>query len=127
MIRAEKLGKKYGPVTALEAVDFTVARGEILGFLGPNGAGKSTTLRILSGFLPPSAGAAEVAGHDLAKDSLAARQATGYLPEAFTAPSDLRVGEYLRFRACLKGVPRKEAKARVEEVAARLGLTDRLR
>ena len=127
MIRAEKLTKRYGNLVAVDAVDFTVAPGEVLGFLGPNGAGKSTTLRILSGFLPPTSGRASIAGHDLAGDALAARQATGYLPENFTAPSDLRVAEYLRFRAALKGLDRRSARRRASEVAERLGLQDRLR
>lgn len=127
MIRAEKLTKRFGQLVALDSVDFTVEPGEVLGFLGPNGAGKSTSLRILSGFLPPSGGRASIAGHDLGTDSLKARAATGYLPENFTAPSDLRVCEYLRYRGALKGTPRRELPGRVEMLAERLGLTDRLR
>lgn len=127
MIRAEKLTKRFGRLVALDSVDLHVASGEVLGFLGPNGAGKSTTLRILSGYLPPSAGSASIAGHDVASDALAARTATGYLPENFTAPHDLRVTEYLRFRAALKGLARAPARARVAELTAKLGLQDRLR
>ncbi len=125
MIRIDRLHKRFGAVTAVRDLSFEVLPGEVLGFLGPNGAGKSTTLRILSGFLPPSSGSASVAGHDLTQASIRARRATGYLPENFVAPPELRVGEYLRFRAALKGVGRSRGR-RVEEVAAGLGLTPRL-
>ncbi len=127
MIKTERLTKHYGSFAALTEVDLMVEPGEILGFLGPNGAGKSTTLRILSGFLPPTAGKASINGLDLMNDSLAARRCTGYLPENFVAPSELRVVEYLRFRASLKGLPGKKVKPEVERVAAHLGLGPRLR
>jgi ABC-2 type transport system ATP-binding protein len=127
MIEAEALTKRYGPLTAVQGLSFRVDPGEVLGFLGPNGAGKSTTLRILSGYLPPSEGRARIAGHDLQDESLAARRRIGYLPENFVAPPELRVEEYLRFRAGLKGLSRRDGKARVGEVAATLGLQDRLR
>jgi ABC-2 type transport system ATP-binding protein len=127
MIKTERLTKHYGSFKALSAVDLQVAPGEILGFLGPNGAGKSTTLRILSGFLPPTSGNASVAGLDLTSDSLAARRKTGYLPENFVAPSELRVAEYLRFRCALKGVPRRQVAQEVRRVAKLLGLELRLR
>ncbi|TAH38515.1 MAG: ABC transporter ATP-binding protein [Planctomycetota bacterium] len=127
MIRADRLSKRFGPVSAVEDLSFEVAAGEILGFLGPNGAGKSTTLRMLSGYWPPSSGAAAIAGLDLAQSSLAARRRLGYLPEAFAAPPELRVSEYLRFRAGLKGLAGRERRARVQEVAQQLGLTERLR
>jgi len=127
MIRAEKLSKHYGSLVALDQVDLHVSKGEILGFLGPNGAGKSTALRLLSGYLPPTAGKASIAGHDLVQDSLSARAHLGYLPEHFVAPSDLRVGEYLRFRARLKGLTRTEAKTQIAAVAKRLAISERLR
>lgn len=127
MIEAEALTKRYGPLTAVAQLSFRVQPGEILGFLGPNGAGKSTTLRILSGYLPPSSGRARIDGHDLQDASLRARQSLGYLPEAFVAPPELRVGEYLRFRAKLKGLKAKQARARCLEVADGLGLMDRLK
>lgn len=127
MIEAEALTKRYGPLTAVQGLSFRVDPGEVLGFLGPNGAGKSTTLRILSGYLPPSEGRARIAGHDLQDESLAARRRIGYLPENFVAPPELRVQEYLRFRAGLKGLSRRDGKARVGEVAVTLGLQDRLR
>lgn len=127
MIRAEKLSKHYGSLVALDQVDLHVSKGEILGFLGPNGAGKSTALRLLSGYLPPSTGKASIAGKDLVQNSLSARAHLGYLPENFVAPSDLRVGEYLRFRARLKGLSRSEAKIQIAAVSKRLAVSDRLR
>ncbi|MCP4093138.1 MAG: ABC transporter ATP-binding protein [Planctomycetes bacterium] len=127
MIKTERLTKHYGTIHALSEVDLEVAPGEILGFLGPNGAGKSTTLRILSGYLPPTSGKASINGLDLMNESLAARRCTGYLPENFVAPSELRVSEYLRFRAALKGLSRKQVPAEVQRVAKHLGLEPRLR
>ncbi|MBC8329209.1 MAG: ABC transporter ATP-binding protein [Planctomycetes bacterium] len=127
MIRVDRLHKRFGAVQAVRDLSFEVPPGEILGFLGPNGAGKTTTLRILSGFLPPSSGAAAVAGHDLTQASIQARRATGYLPESFVAPPELRVGEYLRFRAGLKAVPGARRRRRVAEVTEMLGLGPRLR
>jgi ABC-2 type transport system ATP-binding protein len=127
MIRAAALSKHYGSLVALDQVDLEVHPGEILGFLGPNGAGKSTALRILSGFLPPTAGAASIAGHDLVQASLRARAHLGYLPEHFLAPAELRVEEYLRFRARLKGLGRRAAREQVGSLARRLGFEDRLR
>jgi len=127
MIFADRLTKRFPTVTALEEVSFRVDSGEILGFLGPNGAGKTTALRILSGFLPPSSGRASVAGLDLLQHSLEARRRVGYLSENFSAPSELRVGEYLRYRAGLKGVPGRERRSRVGELGALLGLQARMR
>ncbi len=127
MIRTHQLRKKYGSHLALEGLDLEVAKGEILGFLGPNGAGKSTTLRILSGFLPPTSGRASVDGLDLSQQSLAARRRSGYLPENFVAPFEMRVEEYLRFRARLKGMGKKDAHRRVQELSVELGFQDRLR
>ncbi|MAW59660.1 MAG: hypothetical protein CMJ94_02355 [Planctomycetes bacterium] len=127
MIEAEALTKRYGSLTAVDALTFGVEPGEILGFLGPNGAGKSTTLRILSGFQPPSSGRARIDGCDLQDASLQARQRIGYLPENFVAPPELRVGEYLRFRARLKGLKRGEARQRAARVVETLGLEDRVR
>ncbi len=127
MIQADHLTKRYGRILAVDDLTFRVQPGEILGFLGPNGAGKSTTLRILSGYLPPTSGKAQVAGLDLTQHSLQVRKSIGYLPENFVAAPELRVGEYLRFRAKLKGLSASEAKKRTQELAAALGLTDRLR
>ncbi len=127
MIRAEQLVKRFGAVPALDGVSFAVAPGEILGFLGPNGAGKSTALRILSGWLPPTRGRAAIAGHDLVTASLRARASVGYLPENFAAPTEMRVGEYLRYRAELKGMPPPAARARAAAAAQEFGLGERWR
>lgn len=127
MIEAEALTKRYGPLTAVDALSFRVDPGEILGFLGPNGAGKSTSLRILSGYLPPTSGRARIDGCDLQDASLQARKRIGYLPENFVAPPELRVGEYLRFRGGLKGLKRADSKRRTAEVVEALGLQDRVR
>jgi gliding motility-associated transport system ATP-binding protein len=126
MIQADRLTKCYGNLVAVADLTFQVGPGEILGFLGPNGAGKSTALRILSGFLPPTSGRASIHGHDLTDQSLRARRCIGYLPENFVAAPELRVGEYLRFRAKLKGMPGKLARPRVEEIAHRMSLFERL-
>jgi ABC-2 type transport system ATP-binding protein len=114
MIEVERLTKDYGTVVAVRDVSFSVGKGEVVGFLGPNGAGKSTTLRILSGFLGATAGRVQVSGFDIATESLAARRALGYMPEAAPLYPELRVREYLDFRAALKQVPRRERKKAVE-------------
>ncbi len=124
MIVVEKLTKRYGNFTAVDAVDFQVSKGEIVGFLGPNGAGKSTTMKMLACYLPPTSGRAEVAGCDVFRDSLLARQHIGYMPENVPLPQDMRVSEYLRFRAALKGVPGRRIKERMADVAELCGLGD---
>src|SRR5205809_3825493 len=105
MINVENLTKRYAGVTAIQDLNFEVAKGEIVGFLGPNGAGKSTTMKILTGYLPATSGHASIAGFDIFEQSLEARQHIGYLPENTPLYHDMRVGEYLRYRAALKGVP----------------------
>ncbi len=112
MIRVEHLTKNYGPRVAVADVTFEVAAGEVLGFLGPNGAGKTTTMRILTGYLPPSGGRAEVAGFDVSKESLAARERIGYLPETVPLYPDMSVRSYLDFMAKIKGV--KERRREVD-------------
>lgn len=124
MIKVENLTKRYGSVTAVDGIDFHVTKGEIVGFLGPNGAGKSTTMRMLSCYLPPTSGRAEIAGCDIFKDSLRAREHIGYMPENVPLPADMRVIEYLRFRAALKGVPGRRVKERVTDVCDLCGLVD---
>ena len=110
MIEVQHITKRYGSVTAVDDVSFRVERGEILGFLGPNGAGKTTTMRILTGYMPPSAGRAMVAGYDVFNDAIAAKRRTGYLPETPPLYPDMTTLEYLDFVARIKGVPSRERK-----------------
>ncbi|MCI0548579.1 MAG: ABC transporter ATP-binding protein [Candidatus Rokubacteria bacterium] len=119
MIEVEQLTKRYGPLTAIQDVSFTVGKGQIVGFLGPNGAGKSTTMKILSCFMPASGGTARVAGYDVFTQSLEVRRRIGYLPENAPLYPDLQVGAFLDFVAEIKGVPREERKRRVGEVMER--------
>ena len=119
MIEVQGLSKRYPTRLAVDDVTFSVKRGEIVGFLGPNGAGKTTTMRVLTGFLPPSSGVARVAGHDVVTQSSAARAALGYLPESAATYPEMRVSEYLAFRARLEGVPRGDVRRRVGEALQR--------
>lgn len=116
MIKVEKLTKRYGGITAVDEISFEVGKGEITGFLGPNGAGKSTTMRMLACYLPPTSGRAQVAGYDVFADSIRAREHIGYMPENVPLPPDMRVREYLAYRAKLKGVPGRRVKERVGDV-----------
>jgi len=122
MIKVDNLSKRYGRFEAVSGISFEVGRGEIAGFLGPNGAGKSTTMRMLACYLPPTSGRAEVAGFDVFADSIRAREHIGYMPENVPLPPDMRVGEYLDFRAKLKGVPGRRLKERVGDVCELCGL-----
>jgi ABC-2 type transport system ATP-binding protein len=124
MISVSHLVKRYGAHLAVDDVSFEVGKGDVVGFLGPNGAGKSTTLRILSGFLGMTSGKVTVAGHDIAGDSFEARKAIGYMPEAVPLYPEMRVGEYLLFRAELKRVPRRERSAWVGEAMDRAHVKD---
>jgi ABC-2 type transport system ATP-binding protein len=124
MIQVEHLTKRYGPVTAVSDVSFNVDKGTIVGFLGPNGAGKSTTMKILSCFMPASGGSARVAGYDVFTQSLDVRRRIGYLPENAPLYTDLPVASYLEFVAEIKGVGRRERRARVDEVMERCFITD---
>ena len=116
MIKVENLTKKFSGFTAIKNLNFEVAKGEIVGFLGPNGAGKTTTMRILTGYLPATSGRASIAGFDVFGQSLEARKRIGYLPENTPLYHDMRVDEYLRYRASLKGVEGRKVKERVGDV-----------
>lgn len=124
MIQAKNLTKRYGPTLAVSNISFHIKRGEIVGFLGPNGAGKTTTIRMLTCFLPPSSGMARVAGHDCFTDSLKVRQQIGYLPESVPLYTEMRVCEYLHFRARLRRIPRGERRAAVDRAVQLCGVTD---
>src|SRR5436189_4370926 len=124
MIKVENLTKKYAGQTAIRDLNFEVGQGEIMGFLGPNGAGKTTTMRILASFMPPTSGRASIAGFDIFEQSLQARARLGYMPEHVPLYTDMRVTEYLDYRAALKGVPHRRVAERVGDVRERCGLTE---
>ncbi|HEX3152458.1 MAG TPA: ATP-binding cassette domain-containing protein [Gemmataceae bacterium] len=113
-IRVDNLVKKYGPVQAVDRIHFEVAPGELVGFLGPNGAGKTTTMRILTTFMPATSGIATVCGYDVMNDSMKVRENIGYLPESVPLYPEMRVEEYLTYRAKLKQVDRAIRRSRVE-------------
>jgi len=127
MIEVEGLTKWYGRRLALDRISFQVGRGQIVGFLGPNGAGKSTTLRILTGFLTATNGRAKVGGHDVFTESLAVRASIGYMPENVPLYPEMRIQEYLSFRAGLKGLRGKDRAAAVDRVIGRCWLQERRR
>lgn len=124
MIKVENLTKRYAGNTAIKDLSFEVGQGEIMGFLGPNGAGKTTTMRILASFMPPTSGRASIAGFDIFEQSLQARSHLGYMPENVPLYNDMRVTEYLDYRAALKGVPHRRVTERVGDVRELCGLKD---
>src|SRR5271163_1656166 len=124
MIEVTNLTKRYAGNTAVADLSFTVARGEIVGLLGPNGAGKSTTMRILSCFTPATSGVVRVAGMDVFDNADEVRRLIGYMPENNPLHPDMRVREYLKFRARLKGLGRSRVRDRVDTVMTQCGLTD---
>jgi ABC-2 type transport system ATP-binding protein len=119
MIRIDNLVKTFGAKRAVDGLSFSVERGEVLGFLGPNGAGKSTTMRMITGFVPPSAGKVTVGGHDVAESPLEAKRLIGYLPENAASYSDMTVHGFLSFAAEIRGLQgdaRRKAVSRVVEL-----------
>src|ERR1700674_5941193 len=124
MIKVENLTKRYAGQTAIKDLNFEVGKGEIMGFLGPNGAGKTTTMRILAGFMPATSGRASIAGFDVFEQSLQARSRLGYMPEHVPLYNDMRVTEYLDYRAALKGVPHRRIAERVGDVKELCGLRE---
>lgn len=124
MIEAQGLTKRYGDLLAINALTFKVEPGEVVGFLGPNGAGKTTTMRILTGFLPASDGAAVIAGHDIFEAPLEARRAVGYLPETPPLYPEMSVDSYLHYVTKLNDVPRADRRAAVDRALDRCALGD---
>ncbi|ADU23080.1 ABC transporter ATP-binding protein [Ruminococcus albus] len=124
MVEVKNLTKHYGHVTAINDLSFEIRDNEILGFLGPNGAGKSTTMNIIAGYLPSSEGTVTVCGHDIKEDARAAKKCIGYLPEIPPLYPDMRLEEYLRYCAGIKGIRGGNVKKEVEKVMKRLELTD---
>lgn len=121
MIEVRNLTKRYQDRVAVDNLSFSVEDGEILGFLGPNGAGKSTTMKMLTGFLPPSEGSAKIGGYDVFEDPMEVKRSIGYLPETPPLYPEMTVKGYLSFVASIKGVPRKRVKSELERVTS---LTD---
>jgi ABC-2 type transport system ATP-binding protein len=124
MIQVSNLTKRYAGRTAVSDISFHVARGEIVGLLGPNGAGKSTTMRILSSYLPATSGTVRVAGFDVFYESVEVRRRIGFMPENNPLYPEMRVREYLKFRARLKGLGGRRSRERVTTVMEQCGLTD---
>jgi ABC-2 type transport system ATP-binding protein len=122
MIEVAGLTKIYGTRAAVGGIDFSVSKGEILGFLGPNGAGKTTTMRVLTGYVPPTSGTAKVGGFDVQESPIEVKKRIGYLPEHPPLYTEMLVRPFLRFVARLRGVPRKEAGGRVDRAIDRCGL-----
>ena len=124
MIEVQHLTKRYGRVTAVDDVTFSVERGEILGFLGPNGAGKTTTMRVITGYMPPTLGKVIVAGFDVFDQPVEAKRRTGYLPETPPLYPDMTVREYLTFVAKIKGVQASDRLTRVGQVMKKVWIAD---
>ncbi len=122
MIKARELTRRFGPLLAVDRLSFEVEPGTVLGFLGPNGAGKSTTMKMLTGFLAPSSGSAEILGHDISRDSVAARQVMGYLPEGAPLYGELTVAQFLAFAAEARGFRGEQRARQVKRAVDRLEL-----
>ncbi len=116
MIEVRDLTHYYGPMPAVENVNFTVQRGEVLGFLGPNGAGKTTTMRILTGFMPPTRGTVTLGGYDVVEKSLEVRKRVGYLPESVPLHTEMTVTSYLKYMGTLRGMRGRRVKSRIDDV-----------
>ena len=122
MLEISHLTRRFGVLTAVDDISFSVAPGEVLGFLGPNGAGKSTTMKMITGFLAPTSGMARVCGHDVETGGLAARRSIGYLPEGAPGYAEMTVRGFLEFIADIRGLTDGARRARLDDVVARLGL-----
>ncbi|MBI3179967.1 MAG: ATP-binding cassette domain-containing protein [Deltaproteobacteria bacterium] len=123
MVETRALAKAYGSVRAVDGISFKVSRGEIVGFLGPNGAGKTTTMKMITGFLKPTAGTVWVGGVEVSEDPLRARRMLGYLPENAPLYDDMMVVDFLRFIAELRGVPEDARQRRLRSISERCGIT----
>jgi ABC-2 type transport system ATP-binding protein len=124
MIEAKELSKRYGDIVAVDEVSFSVEKGEVVGFLGPNGAGKTTSMRMLTGFLPPTEGTAVIAGHDIFEDPIAARRSVGYLPESPPLYPEMTVTSFLNYVARIKDVPRARRRSAVDCALERCALIE---
>lgn len=124
MIEVRDLSKSYGDRPAIDRLNFSVQKGEVVGFLGPNGAGKSTTMKIITGYMAPTSGQVKVAGFDVFEDPIEVKKRIGYLPELPPVYGDMYVEDYLKFVAALRGVERKALKTKVESALEKTNLVD---
>lgn len=122
MIEIKHLSKRYGALTAVNDISFSVGAGQVLGFLGPNGAGKSTTMKMITGFLSPTSGSISVCGHDVENDALAAKACMGYLPEGAPSYAEMTVRGFLEFIAEVRGLAPDKRRSRLDDVISRLAL-----
>ncbi|HEX7012884.1 MAG TPA: ABC transporter ATP-binding protein [Steroidobacteraceae bacterium] len=122
MIEISHLSKRYGALTAVDDISFSVEPGQVLGFLGPNGAGKSTTMKMITGFLSPTSGTVRVCGHDVEAEPLAAKACMGYLPEGAPSYGEMTVRSFLDFVARVRGLSPDKRRARLDDVIGRLAL-----
>ena len=127
MLKVDNLKKRFGSFEAVKGISFAVEKGEVLGFLGPNGAGKSTTMRMITGFIPPTSGTAAICGHDIIKDPIGAKACLGYLPENAPSYRAMTVSDFLSFVANIRGYHGKAARERVEAVIEKARLTNVVR
>jgi ABC-2 type transport system ATP-binding protein len=125
LVEVENLTKYYGDFPAVDGVTFEARKGEILGFLGPNAAGKTTTMRIMTGFMPPTSGTARIGGADIVEEPVAAKRQLGYLPETAPVYEDMAVGQYLSFFARLRGVPGRQVGERVRYAMEATNISER--
>src|SRR5215472_7178252 len=124
MIKVENLTKRYARTTAVDHVSFHVEKGQIVGFLGPNGAGKTTTMRMLTCFMPPTEGTAQVAGYDILEHPMEVKRRIGYLPETPPVYPDMEVIEYLDFVGRIKSVPNDLLSRKIDEAMEKTAITD---
>ena len=124
VLATDGLTKRFGQITAVNAVTFSVARGETFGILGRNGAGKTTLIKMLTTLLPPTSGSASIAGHDLAREAATVRRLIGYVPQSLSSDPDLTARENLRIQTVLYDIPRAQRSERIESILALVGLED---
>lgn len=124
MIEVKNLTKTYGGITAIRGINFSVKKGEVVGFLGPNGAGKSTTMKIITGYMAPTSGQASVAGFDVFENPIEVKKRIGYLPETPPLYTDMYVRDYLKYVAQLKGVEKNKIQAQVNDALEKTHLQD---
>jgi len=123
MIELKDVTKKFGTKIAVDGISFKIEKGDIVGFLGPNAAGKTTTMRIITGFFPPTSGQVKIAGYDISKDSIAVKEKIGYMPENVPLYKELTVYSYLKFIAEIKGVPKDKIESRIEKAMKEVGIS----